>query len=846
MSILEYLSLAALAIVSALALMLHRQVSQARQFARKDAEKFKKLFEEIPLASQEINRNGVIRRVNQKLCDLRGLPASRILGKHYADFGPESDRERVRNETHRKLAGEEPLAPGQQTYVRGDCDVVTVQVQEVLLRDENGAVEGLRSYELDVTERIRREEEIWQTTGELRAIFQALPDGFLRMDTGGVILDYRGPKPSGFLGRAQDPVGKRIQNLVSPEVGRQIDKAIARVQKTNAMVAIEYSLPSEGGETYFEARLIPLHWKEIIVIVRDNAERKRAEKRLEQYAEEVQQKNDDLAAALATAREATLMKGRFLANMSHEIRTPMNGVLGMTDLLLDTPLNEEQREYAEAVKQSAGALLTVINDILDLSKIEAGRLTMECAPFDIIAIVNETIAWFAIRARAKGLELDSILPADAALLVRGDPGRLRQVLTNLIGNAIKFTEAGKVGVRLETLGSSAESLNVKFYVEDTGIGVSSEHRGRIFQAFMQGDSSTTRRYGGTGLGLAISKQLVELLGGDIGVESERGRGSTFWFSAVFERQRAEELSTAQAPTVTATEAEVEPEPIARLDGMRILVVASASSKATNLRETLNSWGCETDQMSGATWVVPELRLAVQTGTPFHVALLDLDTPGLDMSISREIAADPLVFDTNLIAMTSNRGQTHDARLRENGFMACLSKPVSSADLHQALVNISLPEAAPAAEPRVPAKQALESRQPRVLLAEDNPVNQKLVLRLLEKAGLKADVVANGSQAVAAIGKAAYDLVLMDCQMPEMDGFEATAEIRRLEGNARHTTICALTAHAMAGDRERCIDAGMDDYISKPLTTGILHTKIAHWIYSKQAEPVESQSFGKTA
>src|SRR5439155_260728 len=278
-----------------------------------------------------------------------------------------------------------------------------------------------------------------------------------------------------------------------------------------------------------------LHWKEIIVIVRDITERKHAEKRLHQYAEEVEEKNADLASALAVAREATLLKGRFLANMSHEIRTPMNGVLGMIELLLDTPLNSEQQEYAEAVKHSAGALLTITNDILDLSKIEAGRLTIECIPFDLVATVKEIAAWFATRARAKGLDLTTGLPDDTPPAIRGDPVRLGQILTNLIGNAIKFTETGSVLIQMETIRDTAESITVRFAVEDTGIGIPVEQRAQLFQSFTQGDSSTTRKYGGTGLGLAISKQLVELLGGDIGVESERGRGSAFWFTAVFEK-----------------------------------------------------------------------------------------------------------------------------------------------------------------------------------------------------------------------------------------------------------------------------------------------------------------------
>lgn len=841
MSVLDYLLLAAVACALVIAAWLHNQALKAKRQAQDGDKNFKGLFEEIPLACQEVDLDGVIRRVNQKMCDLRGLPSSDIVGKHDADFAAAGERDKVQDKIRRKLTLQEPMVPSQQVYVRGGGEVVVVQVHEILLHDPKGVVAGLRSYALDVTERIRKEDEIWQTTEELRALFQALPDVFLRLDAKGRIVDYRGPKPSAFLGPVQDAVGKALQSLVSPEVGRQIEKAMARVRQSNALVAIEYSLPSSDGEIYFEARFIPLHWKEIIVMVRDISERKRAEKRLEQYSEEVQEKNHDLASALATAREATLMKGRFLANMSHEIRTPMNGVLGMTQLLLDTRLNPEQREYAEAVQQSAQALTTVTNDILDLSKIEAGRLTIESIPFDMTATVKEIIAGFAIRARAKGLHLDSILPSDAPLPVRGDPGRLRQILTNLIGNAIKFTESGNVAVRMEIAQSTAESVTVKFYVEDTGIGISSEHRGQIFQAFMQGDSSTTRKYGGTGLGLAIAKQLVELLGGEIGVESQGGRGSTFWFSALFEKQTAGPASTT-AP-VTAIEASVAPEPGTRLDGMRALLVTGAVAKPGGMRESLKAWGCDADQLSSAAWVVPELRLAAQSGNPFHVVLLDIDMPDVDPSIGLDIAADKLVFDTDLIAMTSSYAPAHEAGLREKGFSAYLAKPVSLEHLHRALMTVWHP--APAAA-GIAAIQAPEDRLPRVLLAEDNLINQKLALRLLEKAGLKADVVANGSQAVAAIGKTNYDVILMDCQMPEMDGFEATAEIRRLEGSTRHTTICALTAHAMAGDRERCLNAGMDDYITKPLTVKVLHNKIAAWILAKQPDPSGSESLVTTA
>ncbi len=549
------------------------------------------------------------------------------------------------------------------------------------------------------------------------------------------------------------------------------------------------------------------------------------------------------------------------------------------------------------MQQSAAALLTITNDILDLSKIEAGRLTIECIPFDVVATVKEVIAWFALRAKAKGLDISAVLPSDIKTPVRGDPVRVRQILTNLVGNAIKFTENGRIVIRMKVSTDQPGSMRLKFSVEDTGIGIAPEQRARLFESFTQGDDSTTRKYGGTGLGLAISRQLVELLGGEIGVESEKGKGSTFWFAVSLEKLEMEEpvceAEPARLPAFQPTQRPVlisdwatgpspVPAPVAagdsppslaarngveterraatRLDGMRVLVVGGASMKQA-VRENAQLWGGEAEEMSGATWILPELRLAAQGGAPFHALILDLDLTDLDASIGIQIAADAVVFDTALIAIASNSGPAADARLREKGFQACLSKPLAPAQLHRALANIWNPEEEnEAPEPASPKAMATAAsltavtsapagrfeqagdkrsplhRSPRVLLAEDNLVNQKLVLRLLEKVGLQADVVANGSQAVAAIGKTPYDLILMDCQMPEMDGFEATAEIRKMEGGARHTTICALTAHAMAGDRERCLDAGMDDYISKPLTIGVLHKKIAHWIGSESLAP----------
>ncbi len=795
----------------------------------------RELFDESPVAYCEVDLNGVIRRANRSYCELRSQPFTEIVGRHCADFVPETDREKYRQELHLKFAGEKVLRPYQRKFVNPDSALLTLEVHESFITDEADKVVGLRIGLLDISEHSRKEQEAWQATSELRAIFQALPDVFLRLDGKGTILDRRAPAESQIF--PADCVTQNLQDMLPRAALTSVREAIARMEKSGALTTAEYAAMIDGDPRFFEARLIPYGWHETLMIVRDITERKRAERRTEQYAEEVERKNEALQAALRAAREATELKNRFLANMSHEIRTPMNGVLGMLEFLLNTELNSEQREYADSAKQSGGALLAIINDILDISKIEAGKLSLECVAFELTQNLREVAGHFALRARAKGLEFHAELPG-SPVPVRGDPGRLRQVLTNLLGNAIKFTERGKTGIRAEIVLQKDEAITCRFYVYDTGIGISDQQRARLFQSFVQVDGSSTRKYGGTGLGLVISKELVQMLGGEIGVESQPGQGSVFWFTAVFARD---------AVAVAAQAAS------RHLAGLRVLVAVDNAANHGWL-DALRTAGTEVQQIASPTRLVPALKLASGGASPFRAVIVDVDLNQLNATVlARDIRSDPKISGVSLIGLTAAPEQV--ALLQECGYTACLSKPVLSPQLESLLSELAGRNGAAAsqtpAQAKLSAALATERKAPsappapaangghkgRALLAEDNTINQKIASKLLAKAGFEADVVDNGAAAVEAVQKTDYDFVLMDCQMPEMDGFEATAVIRQMEGERRHIRIIALTANAMAGDREKCLAAGMDDYLSKPVSLQALLDAINRVQSAPQQAPV---------
>ena len=692
------------------------------------------------------------------------------------------------------------------------------------------ALEDIADHIGEALQRKQVEETLRESEEKFRSLYDSMSEGValhqLLYDPAGKAVDYvilgANPAFEAITGIKVDQVqGCKATSIYNTTAAPYLDSYADVVANRQA---IQFETTFEPLGISFRISAFSPAAGQFATVFEDITERKRAEMALLAINHQLEEATVRANAMTVRAEMANIAKSEFLANMSHEIRTPMNGVIGMTGLLLDTELNEEQLRYAEIVRTSGESLLGLINDILDFSKIEAGKLDLEILDFDLQNLLEDWAATMALRAHSKGLEL--LCNADTAvpLFLRGDPGRLRQILTNLTGNAIKFTHTGEVAIHVTLESATNEDVLLRFTVRDTGIGIPDDKLDMLFGKFTQVDASTTRQYGGTGLGLAISKELAELMNGEVGVTSEEGRGSEFWFTAKLGKQVGE------------TQPEVHP--LADLHGVRVLIVDDNTTNREILTARMTSWGMQPVEAADGPAALATLRQGLDENYPFQIAVIDMQMPGMDgEELGLAIKADPRLAATRMVMLTS-QGTRGDARhFAEVGFAAYLPKPIRHQELCGVL-SLTLTEHDETVPLSVVTRHSVREMQnlfigntARILLAEDNITNQQVALGILKKLGLRADAVANGAEVLKTLDTLPYDLVLMDVQMPVMDGLEATRHIRNPHSTVRNHAIpiIAMTAHAMLGDREQCLEAGMNDYIAKPVTAQTLAETLKKWL-----------------
>ena len=704
------------------------------------------------------------------------------------------------------------------TCVRSDGSQLPAQISITALHTSEGAISGYLAIVVDITDRKRTEAAIRESEERFRLSFGQAPIGIALVSTGGRWLQVNRALCRMLGYDEPELLATTFPQITHPD-DLEVDHDLVEMMLSGGIH--EYQM--EKRYLHQTGRIV--HGSLSVSLVRDHAGQPVY---FVSHIEDItmrKQAEAELRAAMQAAEAATKAKSEFLAVMSHEIRTPINGVIGMNNLLLETGLDTRQRHIAELINTSADALLTVINDILDFSKIEARKLEFEILDFDLHEVIEDTLEIQASRAHSRGLDLVGALAPGTPSLLRGDPGRLRQVLSNLVSNAIKFTERGEIAVRGMLLDETDTEVHLQFEVRDTGIGIAPEAQGRLFEAFSQADASTTRRFGGTGLGLAISRLLVEMMHGTITLESAPGAGTTFFFDIRLEKQ--------------GVAAPVRPACLAPFEGARVLIIEDNTTSRALLAEQVSVWQMLARTASDAEAALAHLREGAASGVPFDIALIDASIPAPGgLALARAINDDPALAATRLVLLLPVGLSVADTEARAAGIVATTSKPVRLARLAGAIASALSGESS--ARGGVVHKPTAADAEPpvavgaRILIAEDNPINQEVALSMLRKLGLTGDLTANGLEAIEALQRIRYDIVLMDCMMPELDGYEATRRIRELEARhmpgfgGRHAHIVAMTANAMAGDREKCLAAEMDDYISKPLRNQTLRRALARW------------------